>query len=108
LKITVAEGWYLAGSDGLAIEVWAGSDISLEEKAAPTATRLSHEGGKETGAFYEGGYEGTVAASFSFLLSKNAALGPRTLSVLVRYRACGEGACRPETALSLSVPVDVT
>ncbi len=52
-------------------------------------------------------YSGSFKADLSFSVSSSAPVGERTVSVIVHYRACGEGACRPEAALSLSIPVEV-
>ena len=55
----------------------------------------------------ETGWFGTVEATLSFFVSKKAAKGKKEIAVRVAHRACGEGACRPEEVLSLSVPVEV-
>ena len=101
LRISVADGWYLQGADGIRIEGWGGSDFTFEETRPHPNAAVP---GDETGA---PAYSGTFEESLSFLVSPSAAGGSRVLSILVTYRACGDGTCRPESVLSLSIPVEI-
>jgi uncharacterized protein len=102
LRISLSSGWHLQGPDGLKIEAWGGAALTFEEAAVPAPSRLpdsTREG--------ETGWTGTFEATLSFSLSRNASRGKREIAVRVAHRACGEGTCRPEAVLSLSVPVEV-
>ncbi len=97
----VAHGWHLQGADGIRIEAWGGSDFTFEEtRPRPNSTVT----GEEPAFPAFSGY--FRSRSLLFRLPA-AASGQRTISVVVTYRACGEGACRPEAALTLSIPVEV-
>ncbi|MGZ5428164.1 MAG: thioredoxin domain-containing protein, partial [Thermoanaerobaculia bacterium] len=100
LRISVAPGWHLQGPDGLRVDAWAGSDFDFEEVPLPPPARLP-ESTREAGWF------GTLEASLSFSVSRKASKGMKEVNVRVIYRPCGEGACRPEEVLSLTVPVEV-
>ena len=102
LRISVAPGWHLQGTNGLRIEARAGSDFTFEEIPLPAPSPLP---GSTSSA--ETGWFGTFEANLSFSLSRKASKGKRDVTVRTRYRACGEGACRPEETLSLTVPVEV-
>jgi hypothetical protein len=102
LRISVVEGWHLQGPDGLRIEAWGGSEFTFEETAVPAPLRLPDSTRDD-----ETGWLGTFEATLSFSLSRKAARGRREITVRVAHRACGEGACRPEAVLSLSVPVKI-
>jgi uncharacterized protein YyaL (SSP411 family) len=104
LTFHVAEGWHLQGPDGLRIEAsgGSGSELTFEEILLPAPSRIEDRGGEAVP-----GWHGTFEANLSFLFSRFATRGTRDVSVNVRYRACGEGACRPEAALLLSIPVEV-
>jgi len=101
LTFRVKEGWYLQGVDGLRLEAWGGSDFSFE--GTYPHPNASVPGEKTTLAAYTGSFE----ADLSFSVSSSASKGERTVSVIVRFRACGDGACRPEEVLSVQVPVEV-
>jgi uncharacterized protein YyaL (SSP411 family) len=104
LRISVAPGWHLQGPDGLRIEASASSaaKFTFEETAMPPAARLpDSERSDETG------WSGTFEANLSFSVPAKAPRGKTEIAVRVAHRACGEGACRPEATLALSVPVDV-
>ena len=101
LTFRVKEGWYLQGADGLRIEAWGGSDLTFEE-SPPHPNSTVPDDGSESPA-----YTGSFKADLSLSVSSSAPKGERSVSVIVRYRACGEEACRPEAALSLSIPVEV-
>jgi hypothetical protein len=101
ITFRVKEGWHLQGADGIRIEARGGLDLTFEEKHPhPNATVP----GEETTL---PAFSGTFEADLSFSVSSSAPKGERMVSVIVRYRACGEGACRPEAALSASVPVEI-
>ena len=101
LTFTVRDGWHLQGGDALRIEVRGGDpDLSLEKAPRPRPNRAVSDGETDLPAFI-----GTFEADLSFSVAASAASGPRTVSVAVRYVACGEGICHPETVLSLSVPL---
>ena len=104
LTFHVAEGWHLQGPDGLRVEASGGSgfEFTFEEVFLPAPTLLPDPAG--TG---ETGWHGTFEGSISFSVSQKASKGKRDVTVRTRYRACGEGACRPEAVLLLSVPVEV-
>jgi uncharacterized protein YyaL (SSP411 family) len=102
LRITVADGWHLQGPDGLRVEAWSGSEFTFEEITLPeplTLTSSAHDD--------ETGWYGTFEANLSFSVSRKAAKGSRDVSVRVTYRACGEGACRPDAVASLSIPLEI-
>ncbi|MFI5181177.1 MAG: thioredoxin domain-containing protein [Thermoanaerobaculia bacterium] len=97
----VKEGWHLQGEDGLRIEAWGGSDFTFEEmRPRPNATVP----GEKTAL---PAFLGSFKADLSFSVSSSAPKGERKVSVVARYRACGEGACRPEATLSLMVPLEI-
>jgi uncharacterized protein YyaL (SSP411 family) len=104
LTLKIKEGWNLQGPDGLRIEASGepGSEFNFEETAVPSPTR-NPDSEIET----ETGWHGTFGANVSFSVSQNAPEGKRDVTIRVRYRACGEGACRPEAVLGLSIPVEV-
>ena len=106
LTMIVKDGWHLQGSDGLRIEAWGGSDIPFEEIFVPAPSPMPALLPDPTSDPVSG-WHGTFEANLSFSVSPSAAPGERNVSVIVRYRACGDGACLPEAALSLSVPVDI-
>jgi uncharacterized protein YyaL (SSP411 family) len=103
IRITVAPGWHLQGPDGLRIEpsVSAG-EFTFEEISLPPPSRIEDTSGEELS-----GWAGTFEANLSFSVSRKAAKGKRDVSVRVTYRACGEGACRPDAVASLSIPVEI-
>ncbi len=102
MRISVAPDWHLQGPDGFRIEAWAGSDFTFEEILLPPPSRIEDTSGEAVS-----GWHGTLEANLSFSASRKASKGMKEVSVRVIYRACGEGACRPEEVLSLSVPVEV-
>ncbi len=106
LRISVSEGWYLQGPDGLRVETQgvrgSESEFTFEEISLPAPSRLPGSTRDD-----EAGWFGTLEANLSFSVSRKAAKGKREVSVRVAYRACGEGACRPEQVLSLTVPIEV-
>jgi uncharacterized protein YyaL (SSP411 family) len=102
LSFSVADGWYLPEADGIRIEAWGGSDFTFEETLPrPNAAVAGESAALST-------FAGSFEARLSSSVSRSAARGPRTISVVVTYRACGEGVCRPEAALSFSFPVVLT
>ncbi len=111
LTLKVKEGWHLQAPDGLRIEVSGGpgsgpgseSAFAFQEIRLPAPSRIEDTSGE---AVF--GWHGTLEANLSFFVSRSAEPGIKNVRVVVRYRACGEGACRPEAALSLSVPVEVS
>ncbi|MBK9064380.1 MAG: DUF255 domain-containing protein [Acidobacteria bacterium] len=102
LRIAIAPGWHLQGPDGLRVEAWGGSEFTFEEVPLPAPLTLTSSARDD-----ETGWYGTFEANLSFSVSRNAAKGKRDVSVRVTTRACGEGACRPDEVLSLSVPVEI-
>ncbi len=100
LRISVAPDWHLQGPDGLRVDAWAGSDFSFEEVPLPPPARLPD-------STREAGWFGTIEANLSFSVSRKASKGMKEANVRVIYRPCGEGVCRPEEVLSLTVPVEV-
>jgi uncharacterized protein YyaL (SSP411 family) len=104
LTFHVAEGWHLQGPDGLRIEVsgGSGSEFTFEEISFPAPALLP-----DPASSGEAGWHGTFEANLSFSFSPALAPGRHDVRVTVRYRACGEGVCRPEAVLRLSVPVEI-
>jgi hypothetical protein len=104
LTFHVAEGWHLQGPDGLRIETsgGSGSEFTFEEISFPAPALLP-----DPASPGEAGWHGTFEANLSFSFSPGLAPGRHDVRVIVRYRACGEGACRPEAVLRLSVPVEI-
>jgi len=104
LTLKIKEGWHLQGPDGLRIEasVGSGSEFTFEEILLPAPSHIEDTSGEAVS-----GWHGTFEANLSFSVSPSATRGTRDVNVRVRYRACGEGVCRPEAALLLSVPVEV-
>jgi len=102
LTVKIKEGWHLQGPDGLRIEAWGGTDFTFEEAAVPAPSRLLDSTSPDAT-----GWHGTFEADLSFSVSGAAASGNTDVRIVVHHRACGEGACRPEAVLSLSVPVEV-
>jgi uncharacterized protein YyaL (SSP411 family) len=102
LTLKIRQGWHLQGPDGLRIEARGGADFTFEEAAVPEPSRLP-----DSTSPVETGWHGTFEVNLSFFLSPSATRGTRDVNVRVRYLACGEGACRPEGMLSLTVPVEV-
>ncbi len=102
LRISVAPGWHLQGPDGLTIEAWSGSDTPFEEVSLPEPLTLT-----SSARDVETGWYGTFEASLAFSVSSKAARGKRDVTVRVTYRACGEGACRPDAVLSISIPLEI-
>jgi hypothetical protein len=102
LRLTISEGWHLQGPDGLRIEPTGGSEFTFEEIFLPAPVRMEDTGGEVVS-----GWHGTFETNIPFSVSRKASKGKRDVIVRTRYRACGEGACRPDAALSLSVPVEI-
>jgi hypothetical protein len=102
LRVSVAPGWHLQGPDGLKIEARGGSEFTFEEISPPAPSRI--DDGSGAGLT---GWEGILEANLSFSVSKKAKKGKKEIAVRVSYRACGEGACRPDAVASLSVPVEI-
>lgn len=102
VHVSVAPGAYLPAEGGLAVEVWAGGDVPAAVAEAPRTTFVEHEDGTAEAAF-----RGEVVARFGLAPGPGAALGQRSVSVLVRFRACRERTCEPERSLSLSLGVEV-
>jgi len=104
LTIQVKDGWHLQAPDGLRVEASGapGSGFTVEEISLPPPARLPDSTRDD-----EAGWFGTFEADLSFSVSRKAAKGEKDVNVRVSYRACGEGACRPEETLSLTVPVEV-
>lgn len=102
--VDVREGWHLSVDGGLAIEPWAGRDVTVVERTFPRpATAL--EGDAPVGR--EEGFFGSLEARYTLTAAPSAARGARQVTLLVRFRPCGEGACEPEQAASLSLPLSV-
>ena len=106
IRISIAPGWHLQGPDGLRIEAEGArgseSEFTFEESSLPAPSRLPDSTRDD-----ESGWFGTFEANLSFSLSRKARKGKRAVALRVTYRACGEGACRPDATLSLSVPVEI-
>jgi uncharacterized protein len=102
LTLKIKEGWYLQGPDGLRVEARGGPDFTFEGISLPASSPLP-----DSTSPVETGWHGTFEAILSFSDSRAAAPGHTDVGIVLRYRACGEGACRPEAALSLSVPVEI-
>ncbi len=101
LLLSVADGWHLQGDDGIRIEAWAGSDLTFE-RIRPGPSHVVSGAGPGVPAD-----SGTFEESLAVSVSPSATRGLRPISILVTYRPCGEGACRPEATLSLSIPVEI-
>jgi uncharacterized protein len=102
LTLRIEEGWHLQDPDGLSIEASGGSGLSFEEILLPPPARIER-GPREDVS----GWMGTFEASLSFSVLQKASKGKRDVTVRIRYRACGKGACRPEAVLELSIPVEI-
>jgi len=102
LRLTISEGWHLQGPDGLLIEPTGGSEFTFEEILLPAPVRIEDTSGEVVS-----GWHGTFEANIFFSVSRKASKGKRDVTIRTRYRACGEGACRPEAVLDLSIPVEV-
>jgi hypothetical protein len=104
LTLKIKQGWHLQGPDGLRIEAsgGSGSEFTFEEILLPAPALLP-----DPTSPGETGWTGAFEANISFSVSRKASKGKRDVTVRTRYRACGEGACRPEEMLSLTVPVEV-
>jgi uncharacterized protein YyaL (SSP411 family) len=104
LTLKISDGWHLQEPDGLRIEAsgGSGSEFTFEEILLPAPSRIEDTSGEAVS-----GWHGTFEASLSFSLALATKPGKGDVNLIVRYRACGEGACRPEAALSLSVPVEI-
>ena len=108
VRIVVAPGWHVQGPDGLRIEA-EGARTSVSESGftfeeiSPPAPSLLPDSTQDG----ESGWFGTFEANLSFLVSRKAKKGKTDVTLRVTYRACGEGACRPEEVASLSVPVEI-
>ncbi len=101
LAFRVTDGWHLQGEDGIRVEPWGGSGFTFEEKT-PQPNHTVRAEGTAIPAF-----SGSFEESLSLSVSEEAPAGPRPFMVLVTYRACGEGACRPEATLSFTVPFEI-
>ncbi|MCM3877644.1 MAG: hypothetical protein NEA02_14660, partial [Thermoanaerobaculia bacterium] len=55
----------------------------------------------------EAGWTGTFEANLSFSLSQEASTGKKDITLRTHYRACGDGTCRPEAVLSMTIPVEI-
>jgi uncharacterized protein YyaL (SSP411 family) len=102
LRISVADGWHLQDPEGLRIEAWGGSEFTFEEIPLPEPLRLTSSAHDD-----ETGWYGAFEANLSFSVSRTASRGKKEIAVRVTYRACGEGACRPDAVASLSIPVEI-
>ena len=110
LRLKIKEGWHLQAPDGLRIEVSGGpgsgpgseSVFTFEEIRLPAPSRIEDTSGEAVSGWF-----GTFEADLPFSVSRAAAPGNREVRVAVLYRACGEGACRPEAILSLTVAVEI-
>ena len=104
VRISVAPGWHIQGPDGLRVEASAGSGaiVTFEEIRLPAPSRVDDPMGDD-----DTGWTGTFEANLSFSLSRKAKKGKMDVTLRVTYRACGEGACRPDATLSLTVPVEI-
>ena len=110
LVFHVAEGWHLQGPDGLRIEASGGAEpgsgspplFTFEEVFLPVPVSI-----EDTTGEVSSGWLGTFEANLSFSPSQEASKGEHDVTVRMRYRACGEGTCRPEAVLELSIPVEV-
>jgi hypothetical protein len=106
MRISVAPGWHLQGPDGLRVEVTGGEgpEFTFEEISLPAAAPVPADDSRGESVI---GWSGTLEASLSFSVSRKAKKGKTDVTLRVTYRACGEGACRPDAVLALSVPVEI-
>ncbi|HKC24241.1 MAG TPA: hypothetical protein VKF32_05845, partial [Thermoanaerobaculia bacterium] len=102
VRIAVEDGFHLPADGGLLVEAWAGADVVASPFEAPEPGAILHEDGT-----IEPGFEKEVEARVHLDVAAAATPGARTLSVLVRYRACGGEVCRPEALVSLSLPIAI-
>jgi uncharacterized protein YyaL (SSP411 family) len=102
LRLTISEGWHLQGPDGLHVEPTGGSEFTFKEVLLPAPARIEDANGEVVS-----GWHGTVEAIISFSVSRKAPEGKRDVTVRTRYRACGDGACRPDAVLSVVIPVEI-
>ena len=102
LRLTISDGWHLQGPDGLRVEAAAASEFTFEEVLLPAPALLP-----DPASARETGWTGTFEANVSFSISQKALKGKKDVTIRARYRACGDGACRPEAVLDLSIPIEV-
>jgi len=109
LVFHVAEGWHLQGPDGLRIEASAAgpgsgspSVFTFEEVFLPVPASIEGTTGEVSS-----GWHGSFEANLSFSSSEEILKGRHDVVVRARYRACGEGACRPEAVLRVVIPIEI-
>jgi hypothetical protein len=104
LTLHVADGWHLQEPDGLGISAGtsSGSEFTFKEISLPVPSRIGDSSGEAVS-----GWHGTFEANLSFSVSPAATPGRHDVRVSVRYRACGEGVCRPEAVLRVSIPIEI-
>jgi hypothetical protein len=103
MNVSIEKAYTLMGYDGLKVEAWGGSDIVVASIHKPAPFRIKHQDGS-----VDLGYSGTVAVRLRFDLALAATAGERILSIVVRYRACGQEACLPVATVALTVPFTVS
>ena len=101
LRIHVKDGYHLPAADGLAVEALAGKGLLLDEVHLPDPVSVLEDGIEERR------YQGTVECGLSLKPAHPAIPGEWIVALSIRYKACGEGTCLPEHALSLSIPIAV-
>ena len=100
IAVELAAGWSLTGERPLAVDAWGGPDLRCTAVELPPRQTVGHEDGTT-----EPGYAGHVDVTLVFDVRPEATEGEHPIAISLRYRACGEGACLPERALALTVPV---
>ncbi len=100
IAVELSAGWSLTGEKPLAVDAWGGPDLRCSAVELPPRRTVRHEDGTT-----EPGYEGHVDVTLVFDVRPEATEGEHPIAISLRYRACGEGACLPERALALTVPV---
>jgi hypothetical protein len=100
ISVELSEGWSLTGERPLLVDAWGGPDLRCAAVELPPRGTVRHEDGTT-----EPGYEGRFDVTLVFDVRPEAAEGEHPIAISLRYRACGEGACLPERALALTVPV---
>ncbi len=100
IAVELSDGWSLTGESPLSVDAWGGPDLRCTAVELPPRRTVTREDGTS-----EPGYEGRVDVTLVFDVKPGAAEGEHPIAVSLRYRACGKGACLPERALALTVPV---
>jgi uncharacterized protein YyaL (SSP411 family) len=97
VRLSIDDGWTVDAGDAFRVEAWAGNDIMFSPPGLPAPAQ------KDESTVYSGGFEFPM----SFDVASRAATGLRSLSVLIRFRACGQERCEPERAVAVALPLEI-